>query len=406
MLENEAREQQKNEMKERTAEGEREVRSSQFREKETERRRDALRGRLIVFSLALSCFLFAMFFMHNYTYSTYSVDTEMTVSSIANAKLYSYQDGNIVVGSDSVSYVLRNETSWTAAMSVAHPMFATEGKYFCLFSNGGYQAYIGDESGINATIRVSRPIRSMDISEAGVVAICTESKDTAYVTYYDRFGSRIAVDVKTTLNVSGYPVCLSISPDGQKLCVLYYSVANGIGESRLVFYDFQKGRAENSYVVGTFEDFFEEDSFLVRCEFTDNRHVTVIGDKSFLFLTYNGNERLSRRTVPVEGSVRSAVFARTELVAVVDRGGECVCLRYEADGRLKNAFPAPENYTSLAVNTDFVLFRDGADIRFYNASGKLRYTGTLTEDPVSVCFIGNRSLFINTGKVLRKITLK
>jgi hypothetical protein len=60
----------------------------------------------------------------------------------------------------------------------------------------------------------------------------------------------------------------------------------------------------------------------------------------------------------------------------------------------------------IASNGRYVAFLKGADLSFYNASGKLRYEGTLVSAPRSMSFMGNRSLFLNTGDILQKITLK
>ena len=398
-------EEQLNAMRERTMESDREARSAYFRQREKERASDLIRGRLVIAAMAAAFFLALMFYMHNYRYTTYSVDSEMTLASVATAKIFPFRDGTVVVGTDSISYVKNNSVVWDNAVKVQDPVFRSEGEYFFLFPSGGYTAYICNESGIFSTIKVSRPIRSADISQAGVVALATESEDTSYITYYDRFGTHVDVSVKTTLDVSGYPMHLSISPDGQKLLVLYYSVANGIGESRAVFYDFQNGTTDRSYVLQAFEDFYESGTFLVRCEFTDNRHASIIGDNAFIFLTANGKE-VARTTVSVTDEVRSALFMGQELLVVTEKEGKSHLSAYDNTGRLLHSFECPDKYDLIASNGRYVAFLSGADLRFYNASGKLRYEGTLVSAPQSMSFIGNRSLFLNTGDVLQKITLK
>ncbi|MBR5340166.1 MAG: hypothetical protein IK150_08810 [Lachnospiraceae bacterium] len=398
-------EEQLNAMRERTLESEREARSDHLRRRERERVSDLWRARLVIAAIVCAFFLAAMFYAHNYRYTTYSVDSEMVLASVATARTFPFQEGTVVVGTDSVSYVKNNSVVWDNAVKVQDPVYRSEGEYFCLFPRGGYTAYICNESGIFSTIKVSRPIRTADISQAGVVALATESEDSSYITYYDRFGTHVDVGVKTTLDVSGYPVHLSISPDGQKLLVLYYSVANGIGESRAVFYDFQNGSADRSYVIQAFEDFYESDTFLVRCEFTDNRHASVIGDNAFLFLTDTGKE-VTRNTVPIADEVHSALFMGQELLVVTEKDGKAFLTTYDNTGRLLHSFECPKDYDLVASNGRYVAFLTGADLRFYNASGKLRYEGTLVSAPRSMSFMGTKSLFLNTGDVLEKITLK
>ena len=158
-------------------------------------------------------------------------------------------------------------------------------------------------------------------------------------------------------------------------------------------------------MIQAFEDFYESDTFLVRCEFTDNRHASIIGDKALLFLTQNGKE-VTRNTVPITTEVRSALFSGDELLLVTEEDDGAYLKTYDITGRLLHSFRCPFDYDIIASNGRYVAFLNGADLRFYNASGRLRYEGTLVSAPRSMSFMGNRSLFLNTGDVLQKITLK
>ena len=397
---------QYNRIKEQTRRADEERKSPRYLRKERDRKWDMIRRYLMYLCLVLAGVSALLLYVHNYRFTTYSVDSETKIASGENAGVFAFKDGNVVVSADSVSYVVNEQSVFMTALSVRNPVFVSEGDYFALFTMGGYRAYIGDATGILATIKVSRGIRCMDISAAGVTAVCTESEDTAFITYYDRYGTHIAVDVKTALNLSGYPVNLSVSPDGQKLAVIYYTVANGIGESRLVFYDFEHGRPDKSYVIQAFEDFYEDNTFLVSCAFTDNKHVTVVGDNRMLFLSYNGVDNVTRQEITLNDTVRSVYHEGADLIVVTGEGEHNRCNRYDLNGRLRGAFDVDTDYDTVCASDRFVVFKKGAHIVYYNASGKLRYEGDLVREPVSIAFFGKKSLLVNTGTMLQKITLK
>ena len=404
--ENFDREEQLNNMRERTEEKERERHSALYLRKERDRKWDNARTILFYVVLGLSLLCAILLYAHNYRLSTYSVDREIPLSSAKSAELFEFGGGHIVVGADSVTYYVNNEMVYTRAVSMQDPVFAKEGDYFALYGKNGYQVVIGDATGIQATVKVSRTIQAMDISAAGVIAVCTESDDMGYITYYDRYGNHIAVEMKTALNISGYPVNLSISPDGQKLAVIYYTVANGIGESRIVFYDFQKGREDKSYVIASFDDFYDTDTFLVSVNFTDNKHLCAVGDNMLVFLTYNGVDTVTRMDVRHKDKVKSVYEQNTNFLVATEKGEETRLTRYDMNGRELNSFEAPAEYEEIRATDKYVLFRNGDRVSLFNVSGKLRYEGTLTEAPVSLSFCKGRSILINTGESLQKITLK
>ncbi len=380
--------------------------SSVTKMREKERRRDRLRAFLVIAALVASFAAAGLLYYHNYRFTTYSVDQELSLGAIGRTKLYAFRDGSVVLGGDTVLYVENEKILWSALINVENPIYAAKGNYFAIANRGGYELYICDAGGMLSTIRVSRKIRCLDISSAGVVAVSTESSDSSYVSYFDRFGTKISVEVKTVLDVSGYPMHLSISPDGQKLLVVYYCMQNGIGESRIAVYDFQNGKQDKSYVVASFEDFYNTDTYLVESRFFDDRHAVVVGDNELVFLSDFTKGNVVRTTVKLTDPIRSVVFTDTFLLLVQDEMDHAECRIYDMNGEVMSSFVCPDVYDNVVASADYVLFTDKADIRLYNVSGVERYEGSLTFAPQAAAFQNRKSLFFSTGSKFQKITLK
>lgn len=393
-------------LREKTLEAEEEAKSPAYLKRIRERNRDRLRGILMLAVIASALIAAALLYFTNYKYTTYSVDSTIRLGSAGGARLYAFRNGILIVSNDAVTFVRDGSVVWTAAAGVADPIFADEGPYFALSGRDSYEFAIFDETGPLSTVRVSRRIRGLDISNAGVVAVATESSDTAYVSYFDRYGSKIAVEVKTVLDASGYPVNISISPDGQKLLVVYYSISNGIGESRLAVYDFKNGKADRSYIVASYEDFYDTDTYLASCEFIDDRHAIVIGDNELVILSDFLKGNVVRETKKLSDPIRSALYLKDGLVLVSDTKNGAVLRYYNAFGQITESFSCPDAYDAFIANGRSVVFRNGADILYYNASGVLRYEGFMTYEPEDFEFAGGSSLFFNTGQAFEKITLK
>ena len=394
------------ELKRRSEESFRRANDPAYLDRERHRLRGRIRTAFIYAALAAALAAAMLLYVCNYTFTTYSVDSTWKQSALGNTSLYAFSGGDLLLGSDSVSFQKNGETQWTTALRTGSFFVVTEGSYFALYDRNGYQVHIGDSSGILSTVKVSRKILGADISGAGVLAVYTESSDAAYISYFDRNGNRLSVEVKTVLDVSGYPMHIAISPDGQKLAVVYYSIANGTGESRLVLYDFQNGRASSSYVVFTKEDYEERDALLIDCDFLDDRHLVAAGAREATFLTYNRPDDQHVETVVFDAKVRSVAFTENGFLTVQEKEGGTRCVVYSGTGKVSTEFRIPSEYTDIVTGPRYILFLNGEKVSLYNTSGRKRYEGALVSAPYSAAAAGSTRFLINTGTELEIITYK
>ncbi len=378
-----------------------------FLEREKLRRRDRRLDALIGFTLVLVFLLFALFYFRNYSYTTYSLDAESSMGALPQTVVRELQHGNVIIGGDTITYMERGKVIWTTSVELKQPMISVSGDFFSVCDTGGYQIYVCDTTGILCTLKVSRVIYGMDISESGVVAVVTESDDAAYISWFDRYGSRIPVEVKAVLSATGIPVHISISPDSQKLMVLYYSTANGIGESHMVLYDFEKGREDDSYIIKDDRSFYDTATYLVDGKFLDNSHFCAVGTNLVKFYSYDQKKaEVTEKTIEYDAPVRSVLFT-PDSMCLVQRGEEGSYVRVlNAKGDEKVRFAVPEEYRLAIANRESLAFLNGPDLTLFNLSGRKRYEGTLADTPVSFAFSGKRSLLFNTGSMIEEITLK
>jgi len=359
-----------------------------------------------VFAIGLTLVAAVLFIGYNLELSTYSVDYEETISGMKDGNTFAFKNGYILIGADSVSFLKSNEIQWTSPISLKTPQAVQEGNYFSLFDIGGSIFYIFDETGLLSTTRMSRDICDIDIAKNGVTAVFSASDDAAYISYFDKFGTKIDVEIKTILSATGYPVDMAISPNGQELLVLYYSIGNGVGESTLYFYDFENGSASSDFLIKTYHDYYETDTFLASCEFFDDNRAVAIGDNSMSFFSYHRKDGLSRNIVSYEGEAQSFVYGEKYLSVVLKKNGENVLTQYSEEGEKRYAFLVPASYDLLISNENFTFFFDEKDIYVYNNTGRLRYKGTLVTAPVSVSSVSGTTIVMNNGSKISKLTFK
>lgn len=391
-------EQQLNELRERTIAAEKYERSEKYREKRRERALEKARAVLMGIVLFLCVLALGMLVVHNYTYTTYSLDQETHLSQGKTAKMFPFRNGSIIVSGDSVTYFVGEKQEFTVSLSVKNPGFSTAGSYFTLYSEGAYEGYLFSESGLQCRIKTDAPVHGMACATTGVSVALTSQGEAAQLSYYNRHGASLSVAVQSTMGKTGYPVAFSLSPDGQKLAVVYYSVRQGLGESDLLVYDFENGRADQDYIRVSYDNYYETDTFLADVYFTDNSHFTAVGDNYLYFYDLSGKKKPTE--IPLTGTVSSAKQIGSDTLLVYQEDGETICSRYDRSGKMKHTFRCVAEYEHITANEHYVLFWGGENITFYNASGVLRYTGTLVAPPISISFSGSRSLLLNNGETL------
>jgi len=377
-----------------------------FQQIEKEKRGMRYRTFLAVIAIAAAFMAAGLLYSRNYTMTTYSVDGEETQKGLSEARMTAFGEGTLVFFRDAVSYSENGTTVWTEYLSFTDPSFVQRGDYFAVFERGGINLQIFGKDGLLCTVSVNRPIRTADISASGVTAMVTETDEAAYISYFDRFGSRVSVELRALLSQTGYPMDIAISPDGQRLAVAYYSLASGLGESSLILYDFGQGRDSQGYVVGTLSDFSKTETLLLDVGFLSNDVLAVVGDDLLRMVSMKDSEVnvLSDRTLSER---TKGVFFEAGCLAVAESGGSGVLLDiYGEGGSIVSSMSASCSYDEVRVGEKQVIFRDGSHFILMNRNGVLRYDGLLTEEPVTVCFCGKGGVLVNNGSVLRKITLK
>ena len=405
MAEQYSKEEQKRILRERTVSTEDLKSNLSFVRQERERKK---KRNLAVGLAALGVLLIAVcvyLWLRFYRYSTYDVTGELKIGGLSNAALYPFSDGCIVIGPDSLTYVKDDKVVWTGSVKLNDALFTSREGYFAVCDRGGYQAYVCDSTGIISTVKVSRHIRKMDISASGVVCVFTEADDAAYISFFDRFGTKTQAEVKSVLSSAGYPLDIAVSPDGKKLIALYYSTENGIGESRLTFYDFERGKSNDNYILENFSDYYDSDTVLVDAFFISNTESVVIGDRSMTFLSEEKKEL--KRTVVETGDRVVSMFRAGNRLGVVSEtvdGNECIL--YDRYGKGSSAFAVPEAFDRILSDDRQIFFLNGGRVTILNVTGEERYEGELSDIPVAACMVGRRSLILNTGAELLHITYK
>lgn len=124
---------------------------------------------------------------------------------------------------------------WSAPYDMSNPKANVKGDYLLIYDLKGKNFAICNKSGITGSGTTSQIITKGVIASTGVTVLQLEDQDASLISYYRNTGEELAVSIRNPLQIDGYPLDISVSPNGQQLAVSYYSISEGVGTSSISF---------------------------------------------------------------------------------------------------------------------------------------------------------------------------
>ena len=126
---------------------------------------------------------------------------------------------------------------WNQTYEMQNPIAHTCGSVVAVGDDNGHNIYVNNTSGTLGQVDTNLPIRDFCVSSQGVVAAVLDGLDVTWIYLYDSKGNALA-NFKTTMKDSGYPVSISISPNGELVCVSYLYPEEGTLKTSVAFFNF------------------------------------------------------------------------------------------------------------------------------------------------------------------------
>lgn len=212
------------------------------------------------------------------------------------------------------------------------------------------------------------------------MAALQEDSKASYIYLYKRDGSPLDIMVKSLLSGDGYPVDLSLSPNGTQLITSYMYLDQGVIKCKIVFYNFGLGKNDPNRVVGIFFPKDLGDAMAGRVRFLDESHSVIFTDKGIQFFSTRvetSPELVSQ--IPIEENIRSITYAQDKVGIVTDNveGGDPYKLRiYDREGSPVFEKTFNYQYTGFDIDGDLVLLYNDSSCKVYNMTGTEKYNGT------------------------------
>ncbi len=308
---------------------------------------------------------------NNKVASSYEVVTSMSRGDDTSVYYRMMRKGMVKYSKDGVAMTNKSGTVlWNQTYEMASPTMTSAGDYVAVGDIGANTIYIFNEYGQLGRVSTDVPIQEIQISEQGVVAAVLSDTSSNYINLYDKQGNSLG-SIKASLENTGYPLAIALSPDVSKLAVSYLIVNSGSMQSRIVFYDFSDVEGDHLLDTQELEGLYPKAAFL------DSREVVLFGEKGFVL--YQADSKKIETQENFESEINS-VFCTDQKLGFIfkneDDNGKYRMEIYNKAGKKSSTYYFDLDYSGLTADDDEVILYNDEEMLIYQMGGRVRFRGT------------------------------
>ena len=303
-------------------------------------------------------------------YTSYSL--EQTLSRGDNTSVYYQimQKGMLRYSSDGAAMTDKSgNLLWNQTYQMSSPAIAAGDDYAAIADIDSNDIYVFDGSGEVSHIVTDVPIQDLEIADQGVVAAILSDTTSNYINLYDKSGNAL-VSIKATLENTGYPIAMALSPDATGLTVSYLVIGSGAVQTQAVFYNFSDSGSD--YVTGT----LVLDGLYPKLDYLDRTRVVLYGEQCFRLYQVGGSEISEVRTVEFEDDIRS-VFSGNQKIGFIfknnDDQGSYRLEIYDLAGQMNSTIYTDFEYYKVVSGSDEIILYDDHEIMIYEYDGHAKF---------------------------------
>ena len=321
--------------------------------------------------LILAVVLVYAFVKNNKVASSYEVVTSMSRGDDTSVYYCMMRKGMVKYSKDGVAMTNKSgSVLWNQTYEMASPTMTSAGDYVAVGDIGANTIYIFNEYGQLGRVSTDVPIQEIQISEQGVVAAVLSDTSSNYINLYDKQGNSLG-SIKASLENTGYPLAIALSPDASKLAVSYLIVKSGSMQSRIVSYDFSDVEGDHLLDTQELEGLYPKAAFL------DSREVVLFGEKGFVL--YQADSKKIETQENFESEINS-VFCTNQKLGFIfkneDDNGKYRMEIYNKAGKKSSTYYFDLDYSGMTADDDEVILYNDGEMLIYQMGGRVRFRGT------------------------------
>ena len=338
--------------------------------------------------------------LKNQVYTSYVILSSIARQQYDSSVCLSYGNGFLSYSGDGISYTdAKGNAVWNQAYEMQEPMVRVAGSKVADADYNGHIIYSISQDGNYIEIDTNLPIRVIAVSESGMVAAVLEDTGITWIYLYSSMGETIAY-IRTTMQNSGYPSALALSPDGTLLTVSYLTVDNGTAKSSVAFYNFSS--VGQNYVDNFVSGSDYADAVIPFLAFLNNDTSFAVADNRLVI--YGGGQRpKSVADVLLNEEIQSIFYNESHIGLVfldTTGNGKYRLDVYNTSGLVETSLYFDMDYKDIIFRKDNIIIYNETQCLLANMNGVERFNGDFQTPYLLFAPIrGNRYLAVSQESI-------
>ena len=338
--------------------------------------------------------------LKNQVYTSYVILSSIARQQYDSSVCLSYGNGFLSYSGDGISYTdAKGNAVWNQAYEMQEPMVRVAGSKVAVADYNGHIIYSISQDGNYIEIDTTLPIREIAVSESGMVAAVLEDTGITWIYLYSSMGETIAY-IRTTMQNSGYPSALALSPDGTLLAVSYLTVDNGTAKSSVAFYNFSS--VGQNYVDNFVSGSDYADAVIPFLAFLNNDTSFAVADNRLVI--YGGGQRpKSVADVLLNEEIQSIFYNESHIGLVfldTTGNGKYRLDVYNTSGLVETSLYFDMDYKDIIFRKDNIIIYNETQCLLANMNGVERFNGDFQTPYLLFAPIrGNRYLAVSQESI-------
>lgn len=338
-------------------------------------------------------------------FTSYEILSSQERVDAVTAQYVQYANGMLKYSKDGAAYVnSANQTIWNQPYGMQNPLLDICNSYAAIADKNGSKIFVMNTTGLVGEIETLLPIQKIQVAGQGVVAAVLEDGTISKIHIYDKEGTQL-VEMKASMQTSGFPVDVDISDDGIKLVVSHLQVSMENVKSTVAFYNLGSvgENAIDHYVSG----YNYENTVFPKVEFISNNVAVAFGDN--LLSVYEGSQKpVLKFEQPLEEEVQR-VFSNDKYIGLIFKNMSSQepyrMDIYNLKGDLVLSQPFGGDYQKIEIANDLVYMYNEMECVIYNLDGLEKFRDNFPTTVIDMIPLDSTKYILVTTNEIQVIRL-
>lgn len=338
----------------------------------------------------------------NINYNDYRVVSvgEWNKSS-ANQYLH-YKNGIVRYNKDGAEAISSNgNILWNVSYKMKDPIADVCGSYTVIGDRGDKTLYIIDGTGVANILPQIHNITDVAVAEQGVAIVATSNGIENYFDVYSmesKSAEKYIRERRTYVASDGFPLDITISPDGRKAITSYFQIVDEEVSSCITFYNFgEVGKNKIDDIVGLYKDFGT--AIVPKVTFLTNDIALAIKDNGFLLYSIPEISK-SIAYVDVNDKILSVAYNNQMICFVIrntsgDDRYQVLC--YNLSGNKILDFTTNTDYGKVMISGENVVFYNKLSFTIFNRKGEIMVNKSFEKNIDYIYPVNDKDRFLLVG---------